>query len=213
MTETSHLEIVQIVAGPIETNLFLVIEKSSKKTMIVDGPPESFDSTVLEIEERGLTPELILVTHGHWDHIADADALRQQYGVPLLVHEADVHKLEAPSYGDIQGFSPDRVLIDGDQVVLGDVMFEVLHTPGHSPGQISLYNEDEKILLGGDTLFPGGYGTIEIVDASAEVTVETIRRLAALPDDAVVYPGHGRPTTIGAERAWMERVAETGKLF
>ncbi len=213
MSETPHLEIVQIVAGPIETNLFLVVEKASRKTMLIDGPPDSFDATVSEINDRGLQPELIVITHGHWDHIADADALRQKFNVPLLVHAEDQHKLEHPTYGDIEGFSPDRIVAAGDQVQLGDIVFEVLHTPGHSPGQISLYNADEKIMLGGDTLFPGGYGTIEIPDASAETTVETIRRLLDLPDDTVVYPGHGIATTIGTERHWMERVAETGRLL
>jgi len=213
VAETPHLEIIQIVAGPIETNLFLVIEKASNHVMIVDGPPDSFDAAVREIESRDLTPEMILITHGHWDHIGDADALRNHYQIPTLVHDGDRHKLENPTYGDIQGFAPDQIIAEGDRVQLGDVGFDVLHTPGHSPGQVSLYSAGEKIMIGGDTLFPGGYGTIEIADASAEQTVETIRRLLDLPDDTVVYPGHGLTTTIGAERHWMERVAETGRLF
>lgn len=213
MAETPHLEIVQIVAGPIETNLFLVIEKASNKTMLIDGPPDSLDPAMAEIDRRGLEPELIVITHGHWDHIGDADALRQEYGVPLLVHEADRHKLENPTYGDLRGFSPDRIIGEGDAVQLGDVSFDVFHTPGHSPGQVTLYNAEEAVMLGGDTLFPGGYGTIEIADASAEQTVETIRRLLELPDETVVYPGHGLTTTIGAERHWMQRVAETGRLL
>lgn len=213
MAETPHLEIIQIVAGPIETNLFLVIEKASNHVMIVDGPPDSFDAAVREIESRNLTPEMLLITHGHWDHIGDADALRNHYQIPMLVHDDDLHKLENPTYDGIQGFSPDQIIAEGDRVQLGDVAFDVLHTPGHSPGQVSLYSASEKIIIGGDTLFPGGYGTIEIADASAEQTVETIRRLLALPDDTVVYPGHGLTTTIGSERHWMERVAETGRLF
>ena len=213
MAETPKLDIIGIVAGPIETNLFLVIEKASDKTLIIDGPPDSFEATVNAIEERGLEPELLVVTHGHWDHIGDADALRRKYGVPLLVHDLDRHKLEDPSYGDIQGFSPDRLIAEGDEVRLGDVTFQVLHTPGHSPGQVSLYSAAERILLGGDTLFPGGYGTIEIPDASAEQTVATMRRLLELPDETVVYPGHGLTTTVGAERHWMQRVAETGRLL
>lgn len=213
VAETPRLEIVQIVAGPIETNLFLVIEKASKRTLIVDAPPDSLAAVEREVEARGLRPELIFITHGHWDHIGDADALRARYEIPLLAHEDDRHKLENPTYGGIQGFSPDRTIADGEELALGEVVFKAIHTPGHSPGQVSLYSAEEGIMLGGDTLFPGGYGTIEIPDASAEVTVETIRRLLALPDETVVYPGHGVPTTIGAERPWMERVAQTGQLF
>ena len=213
MAETPNLEIIQIVAGPIQTNLFLVTEKSSKKTMLIDGPPESLDTAVQVVDQRGLSPEIVVLTHGHWDHIADADALRNRYDVPLLIHADDLHKIEQPTYGDIAGFSPDRLIAEGDQVQLGDVAFDVLHTPGHSPGQISLYSAEEAVLLGGDTLFPGGYGTIEIPDASAEETVKTIRRLLDLPDETVVYPGHGLTTTIGAERHWMQRVAESGELL
>jgi glyoxylase-like metal-dependent hydrolase (beta-lactamase superfamily II) len=213
MAETARLEIVQIPAGPIETNLFLVLEKATGKTMIVDAPPDSLDAAAREIEARKLSPELLVITHGHWDHIGDADALREHFTVPMLVHAADRHKLENPSYGDIQGFAPDRIIAASDVLELGEVAFEVLHTPGHSPGQVSLYSAREKVMLGGDTLFPGGYGTIEIADASAEETVKTIRRLLELPDDVTVYPGHGLPTTIGAERPWMQRVAETGRLL
>jgi glyoxylase-like metal-dependent hydrolase (beta-lactamase superfamily II) len=213
MAETARLEIVQIPAGPIETNVFLVIEKSSGKTMIVDAPPESLDAVVREIEAREVSPELLVITHGHWDHIVDADALRARFSIPMLVHEAERHKLESPTHAELQGFSPDRTLAEGNVVELGEVSFQVLHTPGHSPGQMSLYCAEEAIVMGGDTLFPGGYGTIEIADASAEETVNTIRRLLELPDDATVYTGHGLPTTIGAERPWMQRVAETGRLL
>lgn len=213
MAETARLEIVQIAAGPIETNLFLVVEKASKRTMIVDAPPDSLDAVAREVDARGLKPELVFITHGHWDHIGDADALRKHYQVPLIAHEAERHKLENPTHGEIQGFSPDRTIVEGEELVLGEVVFVAIHTPGHSPGQVSLYSAEEGIMLGGDTLFPGGYGTIEIADASAEQTVETIRRLLELPDETVVYPGHGLPTTIGSERHWMARVAETGRLF
>lgn len=213
MAETARLEIVQIPAGPIETNLFLVIEKASGRTMIVDAPPDSLDLAVREIEARSLSPELLVITHGHWDHIVDADALRDRYRIPMLVHEGDRHKLEDPSHTDLTGFSPDRTISDEDTLQLGEVSFEVLHTPGHSPGQVSLYCAEEAVMMGGDTLFPGGYGTIEIADASAEETVNTIRRLLDLPDNVTVYTGHGLPTTIGVERHWMQRVAETGRLF
>jgi hydroxyacylglutathione hydrolase len=107
----------------------------------------------------------------------------------------------------------DQTLADGDTVALGHVEFVVMHTPGHSPGQISLYDAVHNALFGGDTLFPNGYGRVDIPGASEDETVATIRRLLELPDAVTVYPGHGRATKIGTERPWMQVVAQTGKLM
>lgn len=211
--ETPHLEIVQIPAGPLSTNAFVVIEKSDRQALIIDAPPDSLDKIVAEVEQRQANPIALIITHGHWDHVGDALAVKQHFDIPLVIHPDDRHKIEAPGRDDIPSVSPDRLVEDGDAVELGDLEFAVWHTPGHSPGQFSLYLADDSVLFGGDTLFPGGYGTIEIADASADQTVETIRRLIKLPDDVRVFTGHGRPTSIGDERFWMERVAESGRLF
>lgn len=212
MYQTQQLEIVQIPAGPLETNAFLVIEKTTRQALIIDAPPASLDLITREVEQRELQPEALIITHGHWDHIGDALAIKEKYQVPVVMHPDDQHKVMAPGRDDIPAFEPDRLVQDGDTVALGSLAFDVWHTPGHSPGQFSLYQETEEVFFGGDTLFPGGYGTIEIHDASAEQTVETIRRLLTLPDAVRVFPGHGRPTTIGDERHWMERVAAAGRL-
>lgn len=213
MSVSERLEIVQMPAGPIATNAFLVIEAGSRQALIVDAPPDSLGIIAEQVEQREATPIALVITHAHWDHIGDAAAVRDRYTIPVLAHELDRASIEQPSHEEIPGVTPDRLLADGDVVELGTVRFEVMHTPGHSPGQISLYSAEDGVFLGGDTLFPNGYGTVEIPGASKEQTVETIRRLTSLPDDTLVLPGHGASTTIRMERRWMERVAESGRLL
>lgn len=213
MSASDRLEIVQIPAGPLATNAFLVIERASGQALIIDAPPDSLELISEQVAARGAQPVALVITHGHWDHIADTAAVRDRFEVPVLVHALDQPRLETPSHDEIPSVTPDRLLAEGDVVEVGAVGFTVMHTPGHSPGQISLYSAEDGILLGGDTLFPNGYGTVEIPGASKEQTVETIRRLVQLPDDTLVLTGHGDSTTIRMERRWMERVAESGRLL
>lgn len=215
MAGKGELEVIQIAAGPIETNAFLVMDRDAGQALIVDAPPEVEIELDGEIVEHGVRPVALVITHTHWDHIGDVAAVADRYAVPVLVHELERERLERPSGGpvDIPPAKVDRTLADGDEVALGSHRFVVLHTPGHSPGQISLYSEGDGLMFGGDTLFPNGYGRVDIPGASEEETLATIRRLLALPDSLKVYTGHGLPTTIGKERPWMERVDRTGRLL
>ena len=167
------------------------------------------------LAQRGARATALVLTHSHWDHIGDVAAIKRRHSVPVLMHDLDRGRLEQPGETPtpIEAVTPDQLLDDGDTVTLGSHTFTVLHTPGHSPGQISLYSAADALMFGGDTLFPNGYGTVEIPGASEPDTVATIRRLLTLPDAVTVYTGHGEPTTIGRERHWMQRVAETGQLL
>lgn len=211
----SPLDIVQIPAGPIVTNAYLVIDVDSGEALIVDAPPDSDDALAREIARRGARPIALVLTHGHWDHIGDVAAVARRHGAPVLMHELDRGRLEAP--GDtpvaIEAVTPDRLIADGDSLSLGGHAFAVWHTPGHSPGQVSLISVVDGVMLGGDTLFPNGYGRVDIPGASEADTVATICRLLELPDEVVVYSGHGEATTIGRERGWMQQVARTGRLL
>jgi hydroxyacylglutathione hydrolase len=215
MAGEGELEVIQIAAGPIETNAFLVMDRDTGEALIIDAPPDSEIELDGEVVEHGVRPIALVVTHTHWDHIGDVAALADRFAVPVLVHEIEREKLEAPSAGpiDIPPAKVDRTLKDGDEVALGSHRFVVMHTPGHSPGQISLYSAADGLMFGGDTLFPNGYGRVDIPGASDQETLTTIRRLLTLPDDVKVYTGHGLPTTIGKERHWMEHVDRTGKLL
>jgi hydroxyacylglutathione hydrolase len=207
------LDIVQIPAGPLMTNAFLVIDSESLEAMIVDAPPESAALIDAEVASRKLKPVMLLITHGHWDHIEDTAPVRDRYEIPVLVHELDSKMLENPGERDFPAVTADRLLSDGDTVEVGEHSFAVMHTPGHCPGQISLYHAPGKTLLGGDTLFPNGYGRVDIPGASEADTLRSLERLLALPDNVTVYTGHGNSTTIGRERGWMERVVAANQLF
>lgn len=216
MSGSGELEIVQVPAGPIDTNAYVVMDPDAGQALIFDAPPDSEIDIDSVIVEHGVRPVALVVTHTHWDHIGDVAALADRFAVPVLVHELERERLANPPSGAPVPIAPaiaDRVLNDGDEVTLGSHRFVVLHTPGHSPGQISLYSEADGVMFGGDTLFPNGYGRVDIPGASEEQTLETMRRLLTLPDHVTIYTGHGLPTTIGKERPWMEQVDRAGRLL
>lgn len=209
------LQVVQVPAGPIATNAWVVIDRASGEALIVDAPPDAAAAIDQALTDAGARPVMLVLTHTHWDHIGDAEAIRSRYGIPLYVHPLDRARLDDPGETPvpIPPTQVDRELADGDELRLGDSILVVMHTPGHSPGQISLYLASADLLFGGDTLFPNGYGRTDIPGASEEDTVTTIRRLLDLPDAVTVLSGHGEPTTIGRERRWMQHVADTGRLL
>jgi glyoxylase-like metal-dependent hydrolase (beta-lactamase superfamily II) len=212
------LEIVTIVGGPIQTNAYLVADTATGDALVIDAPHETAGRIVDEAARRGWAIRQIVITHTHWDHILDASALKEATGVPLLAHPLARQPLADPAanFGEppveIPPVEISGTLDDGDVVTLGGHTFTVLHLPGHDPAHIGLFDAStpgEEILLSGDVLFPGGHGTTEIPGADQAVTNATMRRLAAeLPPTTTVMPGHGAPTTIGAETPWIKLLRE-----
>ncbi len=152
-----------------------------------------------------------MITHGHWDHIGDTAAIKRALDVPVLAHPNTVPKLEKPGSAvmtlpvDIEPSTADTLLNEGDTVDLSSHRFEIWFLPGHDPGHIVLVGAADNIVLGGDVLFPNGHGRIDIPGANEADMIASLKRLATLPDAVTVYPGHGAPTTIGAERSWLPR--------
>jgi glyoxylase-like metal-dependent hydrolase (beta-lactamase superfamily II) len=205
----TKLELRTYPAGPIETNGYLVIDPDTKQALIIDAPAGFAKDLVRDVNELGVGVQAIVITHGHWDHIGDTAELKRQLGVPVLAHPTTSAKLEKPGSAsstlpiEIEPSVADHFLNDGDTVTLGSHTFDVWFLPGHDPGHIVLISVPDEMVLGGDVLFPGGHGTIEIPGADPRQMQQSLARLAALPDNVMVYPGHGLPTTIGQERGWL----------
>ena len=193
------------VVGPLATNAYIVHCAETGKALIVDpgGDPHLISSY---IAEKKLEPIYIVSTHGHSDHIAAVAQLKMEYGVCFALHEADREMVklsvrEAPYWGmgAIEEPEIDRTLGEGDVIEIGNTRCTVLHTPGHSPGGISLLFD--RFVIVGDTLFNRSIGRTDLHGGSMETLLGSIRnKLFILPDETIVYCGHGPDTTIGEEK-------------
>lgn len=206
------LEIQTFVGGSLETNGYLVGDRQTGDALMIDAP-QGVTADVVQAARAGeWRITAIVITHAHWDHIVDAAALREATGAPLLAHPLAVDRLAQPGSAifslpfTIAPVTPDRLLNEGDEVILGDRRFEVLHLPGHDPAHIALVSEPERAFFGGDVVFPGGHGTLEVPGADPAAMSRSLGKLVDLPAETVVYPGHGATTTFGAE-PWIAQMA------
>jgi len=192
----------KLIVGPFASNCYIVGSESDNEGMIID-PGASAKQILSTVKELGLNIRLIVLTHGHMDHIGAVKGVKEATGAEVAIHTDDARFLRRLSLSTIYNFSfpstPDRLLGDGDSIDVGDLHFTVLHTPGHSPGGICLLGHG--VLFSGDTLFNHGIGRTDFPGASHNQLMNSIyTKLMTLPDDTVVYPGHGPDTTIGTER-------------
>lgn len=189
------MKIRKIPVGMLQENCYFVSDENGE-TAVID-PGDEADRLLGLLQSGGLTPRCILLTHGHFDHVGAAAALAERYHCPAYLHEAD-RALPARLTG---GALPQtRALREGDELAVGALRFRVLETPGHSAGSVSLLCGDA--LFSGDTIFAGGsWGRTDFPGGSEPALRASLRRLAALPPQTRVFPGHGPETTIAAERA------------
>lgn len=201
------MEIKVLSLGPIGTNCYIV---SKNNECLLFDPGAQPEIVVEYLTEHNLKPIAILLTHAHFDHIGAVDELRKKYNVDVYLHEVEKDWLENPHlnrsalfYGEINAIKtdkPDHFISTGDWE-FGSFQFEVVHTPGHSPGSVSYIFHDEKFVICGDTLFKQGIGRTDFPDGSHQQLLESIfTQLYILDDEFVVYPGHGPHTTIGLEK-------------
>jgi hydroxyacylglutathione hydrolase len=197
------MRVERIQLGALQTNCWIVDDGSGGPAIVID-PADDADAVLGVLSGRDVAA--IVLTHGHFDHLAAAGALVEATGAPLLVHEADAagittaHGTGASLFGfDHSAPAADRTLVEGDTVEAGDVSLVVIHTPGHTPGCISLLGDGH--LFSGDTLFAGSVGRTDFPGGDARALRHSVAsKLASLPDDTVVHPGHGPDTTIARER-------------
>ena len=205
------------VVGPAGTNVHILADGRSREAIAIDTAIPSLDWIAGELAARDWSLRLIVSTHGHWDHIGDNAAVATHAGADIAVHPLDRERLTNPQplYApfDIPPSVPAVELAEGGLVRFGEIRLRVLHTPGHTEGSVCLLAEDERLLFSGDTLFAAGWGRVDLPGGDEQAMVESLVRLSGLEDHVGVFPGHGRTTTIGAERPWLELVRDHGRLL
>ena len=188
------MKVETFVRGPLLNNVYLLWDEDSKDAAIID-PGLMSDDLLQTIQDYQLTLRYILNTHRHFDHVDNDAFYREQTGAPIVLHRDDAALLAAEF-----GISPDMLLQGGEELALGSLTIQTLHTPGHSAGGMCFLVEDH--LFAGDTLFAGAVGRSDFEDSDGDLLLKVIaEKILPLPDATRVLPGHGDLTTIGAERA------------
>jgi len=206
MNNSVQVETFQL--GPLETNCYVVA--SGGRCWVVD-PGGKTDPVIKFIKDNQLALEMIVLTHGHWDHIGGVPSVKRQYpDVPVAIHQADAEALTngqtnlsiSFSGKDLRCPAPEMLLNDGEKLKLADSVWQVLHCPGHTPGGISLYCAQAAIALVGDALFAGSIGRTDLPGGSPEALLTAIRqKLLTLPPKTAILPGHGPATTVASEKS------------
>jgi hydroxyacylglutathione hydrolase len=192
------MQIKAFNVGVLSTNCYVVNCPETKEAIIIDpgfDASHEAEQIVRYVESAALKVKFIVNTHGHSDHIRGNRVLKKKYGVPVCIHEYDAHCLN----GLGENIAPANIMLEEkDLLKFGQMKLKVMHTPGHTPGGVSLVGEN--LVFTGDTLFSGGIGRIDFPGGSERDMKLSLEKLLCLPDNYVVYPGHGGFSTIGEEK-------------
>lgn len=204
------IDVVTLRVGALESNCYLIIDRKTKETLIID-PGDAADYIESVIEREKFLPRLIIATHGHFDHLLAVTELKLAYKIPFFINKNDLFLVSnMPSSAKhflniLTDPSPqeDGFLVNGQKIKLGSSSFTVLETPGHTPGSISLYGKKEKMLFTGDLLFAGGsVGRTDFSYSSSLLLKKSVQKLLKLPQETFLYPGHGEKTTVREEKRY-----------
>jgi len=204
------MKIHKFTFNPITENTYILYDESSRCIIVDAGCYTRGEQEELTdfIKKKGLTPEKIINTHGHFDHLLGNSFCREKYHIPFYIHKDDVEMVtEANSMASFFGVSlkpvspPEGLLKEGDKITLGKSFLEVIHLPGHSPGGVAFYNKEQGFLLSGDSLFSGAIGRTDFPGGNGKKLVDAIKeKILILPEKTIVYTGHGPETTIKVEK-------------
>jgi hydroxyacylglutathione hydrolase len=191
--------------GPLAENTYIVAHAASGMAAVID-PGEEGEEILRQLSTRGLTLDKILLTHGHFDHVGGVRALKERTGANVYVHPDEVDRmLGAPRQGAMFGLgvpkppAPDVLVKEGDIVPFADQEFRVLHTPGHTPGHVTFVAGGLAFV--GDLIFAGSIGRTDLPGGSHEELLRSVRRkIFTMPDETILFPGHGPATTVGEEK-------------
>ncbi|MBT8218720.1 MAG: MBL fold metallo-hydrolase [Bacteroidia bacterium] len=204
------MNVISLTFNEFQENTYILYDETSECVIIDPGCSNAREEKILSetIEKHQLRPVRLINTHCHIDHIYGNQYIAEKYDLPLESHRGEIPVLEAAPqiammYGLKANPSPPitKFLDEGDQLTFGNTTLDVLFTPGHSPASISFYNAADKILISGDVLFQGSIGRTDLPGGNYDLLINNIKtKLLTLPDDVVVYSGHGPSTSIGFER-------------
>lgn len=199
------MNIITLPLGALATNCYLA-SADNGDTAVID-PSCNAERISRELEKNNLTPKMILLTHGHFDHIMAATELKEKYGIPVYIHTLDLPMLKDTARNLFDNFPMGESFLpvenaetveDGEKIPLGNTEFTVIHTPGHSMGSCCYLSGD--VIFSGDTLFAGSVGRTDFPGSSFTAMTESLKKLNALDGDYRIFPGHGPATTLFAER-------------
>lgn len=190
-----------------ETNCYIIVDETQKKAMVID-PAGEVPKIIEILDTLGTELVYIYLTHCHADHINGVNELKKEKGGKVLIHRKGRENLEnrVPVLAEYIGLPPiyvkeDSIVDDDDILHVGDLEFRVIYTPGHTDDGTSLYCEKEEMLFSGDTLFKGAWGRVDLPTSDFDSIMNSIiNKLLILPENTIVYPGHGKPTRIGDEK-------------
>jgi hydroxyacylglutathione hydrolase len=190
-----------------ETNCYIIVDETQKKAMVID-PAGEVPKIIEILDTLGAELVYIYLTHCHADHINGVNELKKEKGGKVLIHRKGRENLEnrVPVLAEYIGLPPiyvkeDSIVDDDDILHVGDLEFRVIYTPGHTDDGTSLYCEKEEMLFSGDTLFKGAWGRVDLPTSDFDSIMNSIiKKLLILPENTIVYPGHGKPTRIGDEK-------------
>lgn len=193
--------------GLAATNAYLIADETTGDAAIIDAPQNTLLPLLNVARHHQWNIRYLLLTHGHWDHISDHQVLTDAYpNAKVLIHRLDEPKLIKPGSliftlpYTIPPRKADGYLEDGQRIHIGNLEFQIIFTPGHSPGHVALYCPGQSLLMAGDLLFAGAIGRTDLPDSDPAEMEKSLMRVAELPEETAVRPGHGPPTTIGKEK-------------